>query len=76
MLYEQQNTNRPILVEADKGRLNQVLSNLLNNALKFTDEGQIVVDAYESDNKKEIIISIVDTGSGIRTYLQNCFPSS
>jgi len=65
LLYEQQNTNRPILVEADKGRLNQVLSNLLNNALKFTDEGQIVVDAYESDNKKEIIISIVDTGSGI-----------
>ncbi|HEU4445773.1 MAG TPA: HAMP domain-containing sensor histidine kinase [Nitrososphaeraceae archaeon] len=65
LLYEQQNTNRPILVEADKGRLNQVLSNLLNNALKFTDEGQIVVEAYESDNKKEIIISIVDTGSGI-----------
>jgi two-component system, OmpR family, sensor histidine kinase VicK len=34
LLYEQQNINRPILVEADKGRINQVLSNLLNNALK------------------------------------------
>ncbi|HEX5978555.1 MAG TPA: HAMP domain-containing sensor histidine kinase, partial [Nitrososphaeraceae archaeon] len=65
LLYEQQNIKRPILVEADKGRINQVLSNLLNNALKFTDEGQIVVDAYESNNKKDIIVSIIDTGSGI-----------
>ena len=65
LLYEQQNINRPILVEADKGRINQVLSNLLNNALKFTDEGQIVVDAHESNNKKDIIVSIIDTGSGI-----------
>jgi signal transduction histidine kinase len=29
LLYEQQNINRPILVEGDKGRINQVLSNLL-----------------------------------------------
>jgi two-component system sensor histidine kinase VicK len=65
LLYEQQNINRPILVEGDKGRINQVLSNLLNNALKFTDEGHIVVDAYESNNKKDIIVSIIDTGSGI-----------
>ncbi|HET6800376.1 MAG TPA: HAMP domain-containing sensor histidine kinase [Nitrososphaeraceae archaeon] len=65
LLYEQQNIKRPILVEADKGRINQVLSNLLNNALKFTDEGHIVVDAYESNNKKDIIVSIIDTGSGI-----------
>src|SRR5919106_2766314 len=65
LLYEQQNINRPILVEADKGRINQVLSNLLNNALKFTDEGHIVVDAYEDNNKKDIIVSIIDTGSGI-----------
>lgn len=65
LLYEQQNIKRPILVEADKGRVNQVLSNLLNNALKFTDEGHIVVDAYESNNKKDIIVSIIDTGSGI-----------
>ena len=65
LLYEQQNINCPILVEADKGRINQVLSNLLNNALKFTDEGQIVVDAYESNNKKDIIVGIIDTGRGI-----------
>jgi signal transduction histidine kinase len=37
----------------------------LNNALKFTDEGHIVIDAYEDNNKKDIIVSIIDTGSGI-----------
>lgn len=68
LLYEQQNINRPILIEADKGRINQVLSNLLNNALKFTDEGQITISIYENsdnENKKEVAVKVVDTGSGI-----------
>ena len=30
-----------ILIEADKGRIYQVISNLLNNAIKFTSEGTI-----------------------------------
>ena len=68
LLYEQQNINRPILIEADKGRINQVLSNLLNNALKFTDEGQITISVYENsdnENKEEVVVKIMDTGSGI-----------
>jgi signal transduction histidine kinase len=52
-----------IEIEADKGRLSQVLHNLLNNALKFTNEGQITVIVER--NEKEIIVSIKDTGSGI-----------
>jgi signal transduction histidine kinase len=31
-----------IFIEADKSRLNQVISNLLNNAIKFTNEGTII----------------------------------
>ena len=68
LLYEQQNINRPIHIEADKGRINQVLSNLLNNAIKFTDEGQITISIYENsdnENKKEVAVKVVDTGSGI-----------
>jgi two-component system, OmpR family, sensor histidine kinase VicK len=65
LVYDQKDTSHPILVEADKGRITQVLSNILNNALKFTNEGQIIIGAYESKNKKEIIVSITDTGSGI-----------
>src|SRR5215216_3566964 len=66
LVYDQKYTNHsPIIVEADKGRIVQVLSNILNNALKFTNEGQIIVRAHESNNKKEITVSITDTGSGI-----------
>jgi two-component system sensor histidine kinase VicK len=65
LIYDQKDVNPPILVEADKGRITQVLSNILNNALKFTDEGQIIVNAHEDYNKKDIIVSITDTGSGI-----------
>lgn len=60
---------RRIFVEADRGRITQVLTNLLNNALKFTDEGQITVSTYQNndsnDNKDEITVRVVDTGSGI-----------
>ena len=65
LIYDQKDTNHHILVEADKGRITQVLSNILNNALKFTNEGQIIVDAHENNDKKELIVSITDTGSGI-----------
>ena len=58
-----------IFVEADRGRIMQVLTNLLNNALKFTDEGQITVSTYQNndsnDNKDEVTVRVVDTGSGI-----------
>jgi two-component system, OmpR family, sensor histidine kinase VicK len=64
LIYEQKDLN-PILVEADKGKIIQVLSNLLNNALKFTIEGQIIINPHENNDKKEIIVSITDTGSGI-----------
>jgi two-component system, OmpR family, sensor histidine kinase VicK len=65
LVYDQKNANHSIPVEIDKGRITQVLSNILNNALKFTDEGRIIVNAHEDYNKKEIIVSITDTGSGI-----------
>ena len=65
-----------IIVEADRARLIQVISNLLDNALKFTkskvenSSGSIYVTAEkknkENGNKnQEIIISIKDTGKGI-----------
>ncbi|MDW3631147.1 MAG: sensor histidine kinase, partial [Nitrososphaeraceae archaeon] len=53
-----------ILVNADKGRLNQLLSNLLDNALKFTKEGNIIIAAKKQKND-EVIVSIKDSGIGI-----------
>jgi len=52
-------------VEADKGRLMQVISNLMNNAIKFTLKGTITVTTKKKEENNEIIVSIKDTGSGI-----------
>lgn len=58
---------RNILVEADKGRITQVISNLLRNAIKFTSEGVISIDAFRRDD--QIIVSVKDTGQGIDTEI-------
>jgi len=54
----------PILIEADKGRINQVISNLLSNAIKFTDEGSIYV-AVDRSGTREVLVSVKDTGRGL-----------
>ncbi|HET7390269.1 MAG TPA: HAMP domain-containing sensor histidine kinase [Nitrososphaeraceae archaeon] len=51
------------IVKADKGRISQVISNLLDNAVKFTNEGAIRVAAEK--NNGDIVIRIKDTGTGI-----------
>jgi len=52
-----------IFIEADKSRINQVISNLLSNAIKFTKEGAITAAVLPDNN--EVVVSIRDTGSGI-----------
>ncbi|RUO77731.1 PAS domain-containing hybrid sensor histidine kinase/response regulator [Idiomarina seosinensis] len=53
----------------DHSRLIQIISNLVSNAIKFTDEGQIAIKAQwlaENKRKGELEIKIIDSGSGIR----------
>ena len=52
-----------IYVNVDKVRLTQVISNLLNNAIKNTSEGSITVEAQNSNGKA--VVSVRDTGNGI-----------
>jgi two-component system, OmpR family, sensor histidine kinase VicK len=52
-----------IFIEADKGRMYQVISNLLNNAIKFTNEGTIITTVEKKESY--VIISIKDSGTGI-----------
>ena len=66
LLYE---PKEGIFVEADRGRLNQVVSNLIDNAIKFTKEGTILVNAEKKD-KEQVIFSIKDSGSGIDPQIQ------
>jgi signal transduction histidine kinase len=69
-LYEPYNN---LLVEADKGRITQVISNLLNNAIKFTNEDSrtIFIDVstkqqiHNNSIDKKVIVSIRDNGAGI-----------
>jgi len=73
-LFYQPKTTDPdsIIVEADRARMIQVISNLLSNALKFTkkeEEGSIYVTAEEEENhgskRQEVVVSVKDTGKGI-----------
>lgn len=59
----------PLIVLADRDRIYQVISNLIKNSLKFTENGTVVVSAERKDdphkNRSEAIVTITDTGSGI-----------
>src|SRR5215469_17768147 len=64
------NPHRDILIEADKARISQVISNLLSNAIEFTVEGTILVTIEKdkitnNNNYKTIIVSVKDSGQGI-----------
>jgi len=49
---------------ADKAKTNQVLINILGNAVKFTNEGSIKLNVAETDS--DFIFSVTDTGMGIK----------
>ncbi len=60
-------------VTGDPGRLRQIITNLVNNAIKFTEKGEIVVSAKEEEkNKDEVCLhfTVADTGVGIPTTKQ------
>ena len=54
-----------ILVNADKGRIIQVLSNLLDNALKFTKEGNIIITIKKIKENQQVMVTIKDSGTGL-----------
>jgi two-component system sensor histidine kinase VicK len=67
LLYQRDkyNNNDSVFIEADRVRLNQVVLNLISNAIKFTEEGSIIVNAKKQDRENKVIISVKDTGIGI-----------
>ena len=58
----------PALVKGDPGRLRQILTNLTNNAIKFTEKGEVLIrvtlDAEDKD-QATIRFDVMDTGTGI-----------
>ena len=63
--------SQDVFVEADKGRISQVIHNLLDNAIKFTNVGTISINTQikkgdkNDDVVEQLIVSVKDTGSGI-----------
>ena len=63
------NQNVPVQIQADKERINQLLTNLLSNAIKFTREGSIAMEIYTSEKSDASILlhfAIKDSGIGIK----------
>jgi signal transduction histidine kinase len=77
LLLSSSEPTNDLLIEADKGRITQVISNLLSNAIKFTPGGTISIhvmkknkvdnskDNSQKQKQEEVILSIKDTGTGI-----------
>lgn len=64
----------PHLVTGDAHRLEQILSNLVSNAVKFSNDGQIVIRARqidESDHQTMLSFEVSDTGIGIAADRQS-----
>ena len=58
----------PTALEGDPGRIRQILTNLVGNAIKFTEEGEVVLRAElaeEDPERATVRISVKDTGIGM-----------
>ncbi len=56
-------SDREVEISADRNRLRQVMINLVNNAMKFTEQGKIRIHIAREENS--VLISVKDTGIGI-----------
>ncbi len=73
LLVELSPPQMPILLQGDPFRLRQVLANLLGNAIKFTDQGEVILRARileENTDRARIKLSVQDTGVGIAPEAQ------
>ncbi len=58
-----------IVAETDEKLLRDILNNIVNNAIKFTDKGSVTVEACSKN--KDLIIRVTDTGIGISKHNRN-----
>lgn len=60
-------TNLPVVLEGDSKKITKIVTELINNSIKYTDEGKINVNVRgeKKDNDVNLIITIKDTGIGI-----------
>ncbi len=75
-IFSKVDVDIPREIFGDPTKLNQIISNLVGNAVKFTDHGHVLVSCYLSDRDsaqpgRKLIIEVVDTGVGIESDAQD-----
>jgi signal transduction histidine kinase len=63
-LFIEENSDQELEIYADNTRLRQVMINLVNNSIKFTEKGKIILSTKPMDGAR-VLISVKDTGIGI-----------
>jgi len=64
ILFKKRVTGRGT-VHADIGKVQQIIHNLLNNAIKYTPKGTITIFVHDDKKAKKIFVDIIDTGMGM-----------
>ncbi|MGH7848366.1 MAG: sensor histidine kinase, partial [Candidatus Binatia bacterium] len=63
-----------IRVLSDRAKVERIFQNLLNNAVKFTSQGEIMIKLHETSDRRAVHLEIVDTGIGIeRDQVESMF---
>ena len=66
LLYQRDKyDNDSVFIQADRERLNQVISNLISNAIKFTKDGYIIISSKKEEKENKVTVSVKDSGTGI-----------
>ncbi len=63
LILESSNTHS--IIKTDKQRIEQILKNLLSNALKFTSQGSVTLKVFSDETENKFSFSVKDTGIGI-----------
>jgi PAS domain S-box-containing protein len=69
LAFKVQAPDRDIVVRTDRRAMSQILINLANNSIKFTERGEVVIELHQRKDDGQILteIDVTDTGVGIRS---------
>ena len=60
-----ESTPGPFMVTADSGKIRQVVTNIIDNGVKYTPTGGITVTLHRDDERHKVLLEVSDTGIGI-----------